>query len=86
MRAEMHLDFQDLCENGMLEVTKQVMEKIGDVLPYIVSERKANGKITIRPKAEIKAMIGKSPDEFDAVLLAIHAMMVFFGGMSEPIT
>ena len=86
MRAEMHLDFQDLCENEMLEVTKQVMEKIGDVLPYIVSERKANGKITIRPKAEIKAMIGKSPDEFDAVLLAIHAMMVFFGGMSEPIT
>lgn len=85
MRAEMHLDFQDLCENGVLEVTKDVYEKIGNVLPYIMSERRASGKIQIRPKAEIKAIIGKSPDEFDAVLLAIHALIVFFGGSSEPI-
>ena len=84
-RAEMHLDFQDLCENGVLEVTKEVMEKIGDTLPYITSERKASGKIQIRPKAEIKAIIGKSPDEFDAVLLALHALIMFFGGSAEPI-
>ena len=85
LRAEMHLDFQDLCENGALEVTKEVMGQIGNVLPYIVSERKASGKIQIRPKAEIKAIIGKSPDEFDAVLLGIHALILFFGGSSEPI-
>lgn len=84
-RAEMHLDFQDLCENGVLEVTKDVMEKISNVLPYITSERKASGKIQIRPKAEIKAIIGHSPDEFDAVLLAIHALIMFYGGSSEPI-
>ena len=84
-RAEMHLDFQDLCENGALEVTKEVMDKIGEVLPYITSERKASGKIQIRPKAEIKAIIGHSPDAFDAVLLAIHALIMFFGGSSEPI-
>ena len=85
LRAEMHLDFQDLCENGVLEVTKKAMDKIGDVLPYITSFRRSSGKIQIRPKAEIKAIIGKSPDEFDAVLLAIHAMIMFFGGSSEPI-
>ncbi len=85
MRAEMHLDFQDLCENGVLEVTKEVMDTMSDVLPYITSERRASGKIQIRPKAEIKAIIGKSPDEFDAVLLAIHALILFFGGSSEPI-
>lgn len=85
MRAEMHLDFQDLCENGALEVTKDVMEKISEVLPYITSERTASGKIQIRPKAEIKAIIGRSPDEFDAVLLSLHALIVFFGGSSEPI-
>ena len=85
MRAEMHLDFQDLCENGVLEVTKAVMDKIGETLPYIISERRANGKIQIRPKAEIKAMIGKSPDEFDAVLLALHALILFCGSSSEPI-
>ena len=85
VRAEMHLDFQDLCENGVLEVTPQVMDGIGGVLPYITSERKANGKIQIRPKPEIKAIIGHSPDEFDAVLLAIHAMILFCGSSSEPI-
>lgn len=85
VRAEMHLDFQDLCENGVLEVTKDVMDEIGEVLPYITSERKASGKIQIRPKAEIKAIIGKSPDGFDAVLLSIHALIMFFGGSSEPI-
>ena len=84
-RAEMHLDFQDLCENGVLEVPKDIMTSIGDVLPYIVSERKASGKIQIRPKAEIKAIIGHSPDEFDAILLAIHAMILFLGGTSDPI-
>lgn len=85
MRAEMHLDFQDLCESGHLEITKKAWEKIGEVLPYIISERKASGKIQIRPKAEIKAIIGKSPDEFDAVLLALHALILFYGGSSEPI-
>ena len=84
-RAEMHLDFQDLCENGVLEATKEVMDKIGGILPYITSERRASGKIQIRPKAEIKAIIGKSPDEFDAVLLAIHALILFCGGSSDPI-
>lgn len=84
-RAEMHLDFQDLCENGVLEVTKDVMGEIGEVLPYITSERKASGKIQIRPKSEIKAIIGKSPDGFDAVLLSLHALILFTGGASEPI-
>lgn len=85
MRAEMHIDFQDLCENGVLEVSRDVMDKIGDAITHISSERKANGKIQIKPKSAIKALIGKSPDEFDAVLLSIHALIMFFGGSSEPI-
>lgn len=84
-RAEMHLDLQDLCESGVLEVSRDVMDKIADVLPHITSERRANGKIQIRPKAAIKAIIGRSPDAFDAVLLAIHALIMFYGGSSEPI-
>ena len=78
MRAEMHLDFQDLSDNGVLMISEEVKEAIKDALPYITSERKASGKIQIRPKEEIKAIIGKSPDELDAVLLAIHAVILFY--------
>ena len=77
-RAEMHLDFQDLSDNGVLMISEEVKEAIKDTLPYVTSERKASGKIQIRPKAEIKAIIGKSPDEFDSVLLSIHAVILFF--------
>ena len=77
-RAEMHLDFQDLSDNGVLMVSDEVKDAIKDTLPYIASERKANGKIQIRPKEEIKAIIGRSPDEFDSVLLSVHAVILFF--------
>ena len=78
-RAEMHLDFQDFTDNGLLEVSEEVNEKIKAALPYITSERKANGKIVIRPKEQIKAIINKSPDELDAVLLSVHAVVRFLG-------
>lgn len=86
MRAEMHLDFQDLSDNGVLMVSEEVKEAIKDALPYITSERKANGKIQIRPKEAIKAIIGKSPDEFDSVLLSIHAAVLFYENTSFAIT
>ena len=78
-RAEMHLDFQELCENNVLLVTKDVLRGIKDTLPYITWERKSNGKIQIRPKSEIKVLIGRSPDEFDSVLLSLHAVIRFMG-------
>ena len=80
VRAEMHLDLQNLIEEDAIEFDRGAYEKVKDILPLVVAERKANGKIAIRPKSEVKAQIGKSPDELDAVLLAIHAVMIF-GGM-----
>lgn len=85
-RAEMHLDFQDLVDNDVLMVSEEVGEAIKDTLPYITSERRANGKIQIRPKEEIKAIIGKSPDEFDSVLLSIHAAVLFYENTTFAIT
>ena len=85
-RAEMHLDFQDLSDNGVLMVSEEVRDAIKDTLPYVTSERKASGKIQIRPKEEIKAIIGKSPDEFDSVLLSIHAVVQFFENTAFAIT
>lgn len=85
-RAEMHLDFQDLSDNRVLMVSEEVRDAIKDTLPYITSERKASGKIQIRPKEEIKAIIGKSPDEFDSVLLSIHAVVLFYENTAFAIT
>ena len=84
-RAEMHLDFQDFIENDVLEVSKEVYSGIGDTMLYVTSERKANGKIIIRPKEEIKAIIGHSPDEFDSVLLSVHAAVTFLGDSAYAI-
>lgn len=78
-RAEMHLDFQDLSDSGVLQVSQEVYETIKDVLPYITMERKSNGKILIRDKSEIKVIIGRSPDEWDSVILSVHAVIRFLG-------
>ena len=86
MRAEMHLDFQDLSDNRVLMVSEEVRDQIKDTLPYITSERKANGKIQIKPKEAIKAILGKSPDEFDSVLLSIHAVVLFYENTTFAIT
>ena len=85
-RAEMHLDFQDLTDGGKIEVSEQVYKEIKDTLPYITSERKSSGKVVIRPKPEIKAILGHSPDAFDAVLLSLHATILFLGDSDYAIT
>lgn len=84
-RAEMHLDFQNLIEDQVMEVSQSVYDSIKDALPYITSERTANGKIKICPKQSVKAVIGHSPDEFDAVLLSIQAMIRFLGDTAYAI-
>lgn len=72
-RAEMHLDLESLTEDGKVIFSRQAYEKIQDVLPFITKSLRTNGTYMIRSKDEVKAMIGRSPDELDAVLLGIHA-------------
>lgn len=72
-RAEMHLDLESLAEDGQIEFSAQAYEKIQDVLPFITKSMRSNGTYQIRSKEEVKALIGKSPDELDSVLLAIQA-------------
>lgn len=79
MRAEMHLDLQNIIERGIFDIHVDAYEKIKDTLPFVLCDRASNGKIKVRPKTEIKQSIGKSPDELDSLLLAVHAMIVFFG-------
>lgn len=77
LRAEMHLDVQDLIDKDRLTVSEQAYMEIKDVLPLVSMERKSNGKVLIKDKAKIKAVLGKSPDGFDALLLAVHAGVLY---------
>lgn len=79
VRAEMHLDLQGLIEDNGIDFEIDAYNKVKDVFPFVLCDRKANGLIQVRPKPEIKKSIGRSPNELDAVLLAVHAAIVFFG-------
>lgn len=78
-RAEMHLDLQDFIESQVYEITEEAYKGIEDTLPYVTAERKSTGKIQIVPKEQIKAIIGRSPDDLDAILLSINSAIEFLG-------
>lgn len=77
MRAEMHLDMQDLQENNRLFFTSDMAETLKEQMGAVRAVRKSNGKTGIIPKEQIKQAIGHSPDELDAALLAIHAAILW---------
>lgn len=85
MRAEMHLDLQDLIETGSIVFTQQAYSAVKETLPFVTCERRqsSGGKIMVRPKIEIKNAIGHSPDAFDAVLLSVHALVMY--GLNEAV-
>ena len=77
MRAELHLDMQSLIESDKITFSPEAWEKVKDVFPFIIMERKqGSGKVQVRSKEEIRSMLGRSPDELDAVLLAVHAAII----------
>lgn len=84
-RAEMHLHLQSLMDDRTIEWTEKAWNKVKDIIPHIKMEMKTSGKIQVCPKKEIKAIIGRSPDELDAVLLAIQSVMVDGITNREPI-
>ena len=72
-RAEMHLDLQQLIDAEQITFSTEAWEMVKDVWPFITATMNTKGKYKIREKEKIKQMIGRSPDELDAILLAIHA-------------
>lgn len=78
-RAEMHLDLQNLIESNTIWFEKDAYEQVKDILPFVSSKRKNNGKIEIVAKSQIKRQIGHSPDALDSILLAIQANILFNG-------
>lgn len=77
MRSEMYLDLQQLMDNGKVYFTTKVANMLKNQLQATKSTMKTGGKIAIISKDEIKAQIGKSPDELDACVLSIHSIMLY---------
>ena len=86
IRPEMHLDLMNLMEDKSIVWDSEALKKVKDIFPYVSCERKMSGKIQVKPKPAIKAELGRSPDELDSVLLAIHAAILCVGEDREFIT
>lgn len=85
-RDEMHLDLQSLIDDEAIEFTTQAWGTVKDVFPFVTCERRANGKISVLPKSQLKVLIGRSPDELDSILLSIQALMRSSGEVITYIT
>lgn len=77
-RAEMVLDLMRLMQGGMVTFSSEAYEAVKDTLPLITYKTNSQGKIIIRDKEEIKVRLrGKSPDEFDSVIMAAHIPVLY---------
>lgn len=85
-RDEMHLDLQTLIDDQNIKFEKEAWNKVKDTFPFVTCKRNGSGRIEVRKKSEIRKSIGHSPDELDAVLLAIQAMMIALAGTPKFIT
>lgn len=76
MRAEMHMDLQNLMEDDKVWFTTSVKDAVVNQLRVIKCAKKPNGKTQVMAKKEIKKIIGRSPDTLDSLLLSVHAVML----------
>ena len=67
-RAEMYFDLAEKIRNGFYVSNNDVKEE----LQYVTYQINGSGKTLLRPKSEIKELIGRSPDTCDALALALY--------------
>ena len=77
MRAELHMDMQQLMDSGNLTFTSKTAKMLSKQMGAVRTQPRPNGKTSIISKDEIKARIGHSPDELDSCLLSIHALLMY---------
>ena len=75
LRAEMHLDVKELCENGFLYIDTKYFDQLIREMREIRVENEV-GKIKVENKSKIKARLGASPDHLDSLCLAVRAMVM----------
>ena len=81
-RAELHLMLKGYMEAQKVSFVRKVWDLISREMAFVAEvQRPEDRLVKIRPKADIKKLLHKSPDELDSVMLAIHcAELVYLGG------
>lgn len=78
-RAELHLMLRGMMEAQKVSFTVRVWNAISKEMSYVSEVQKAEDRLVkIRPKADIKKLLHKSPDELDSVMLSLHAVELYF--------
>ncbi len=77
MRAELHIDLQELMNAGNISFTTKCLKMLSKQLLAVRIEMKTNGKKAIISKDIIKQEIGHSPDELDSCLLSVHSAILY---------
>lgn len=75
LRAEMHLDVKELCENNYLYIDTKYFDQLIREMREIRLENEL-GKIKVENKSKIKSRLGASPDHLDSLCLATRAMIM----------
>lgn len=78
-RAELHLTLRGYMEAKKVSFTQKVWDAIAREMAFVSEiQRPEDRLVKIRPKAEIKKLLQKSPDELDSVMLSIHAAELYY--------
>lgn len=78
-RVEMHLMLRGMMEAQRVSFMTKVWDGIARQMSFVAEiQRPEDRLVKLRPKSEIKKLIHQSPDELDSVLLAIHAIELFY--------
>lgn len=78
-RAELHLMLRGMMEAGRVSFLRHVWEQIKKEMSYVAEvQREGERLVKIRPKAEIKKTLKKSPDELDSVMLSLHCVELYY--------
>lgn len=75
LRAEMHLDVKELCENNFLFINNPYFDELIREMREIRLENEL-GKIKVENKSKIKQRLGSSPDHLDSLCLAVRAFVM----------
>lgn len=75
-RSEMHMDLQQLLDEGKLFMTQGVYKILKPEMDLVLSYMRKS-KVAIIDKHRIKKKLGKSPDELDSTLLSVHALILY---------
>ena len=82
-RAELHLMLRGMMEAQRVSFTRKVWDLIAREMSFVSEvQRPEDRLVKIRPKAEIKKLLRKSPDELDSVMLSLHCAELYYLGGS----